>query len=170
MKIYYNYSSSPPVNICSNDLGRGESNCSGSEFPPGFENFFGAFGPSNRDQIQNGPMQNSGHRNSLEEKNEIGQSFGESLCSFSNTVEKVSQTPMLESLSGIQSDDNEVQVPCEEDLVGARISWDIGKTLGLKVSNENAMFDALAKVQECQDFVMPRKRGRPRKNKDSTKI
>ena len=91
-------------------------------------------------------MQNSGYGNSLEEKNEVEQSFGESLCSFLNMVEKVSKTPTLESLSGIQSDDNDVQVPCEEDLVEARISWDIGKTLGLKVSNENAMFDVLAKV------------------------
>ena len=33
----------PPVNICSNDLGRGESNCSGLEFPPGFENCFWCF-------------------------------------------------------------------------------------------------------------------------------
>ena len=54
--------------------------------------------------------------------------------------------------------------PCEEDLVEARISWDIGKSLGCKVSNEKAMICALAKVLDIQ--VLPRKRGRSRKNKD----
>ena len=115
-------------------------------------------------------MENFVRENSLKEKNEADQSFGESLCSFSNLVEKVLQTPTLESLSVMQRDDNEVEVSCEEDLVEAQVSWDIGTTLGLKVSNEKAMFAALAKVQGFQYFVIPRRRGHPRKNKDRTKI
>ena len=40
-------------------------------------------------------------------------------------------------------------VPFEEDLVEARVSWDLGKAMGLKVSNDKAMVAALAKVQKC---------------------
>ena len=50
-----------------------------------------------------------------------------------------------------------------------KISWDVGKTLELQVSNEGAMIAALAKVQEIQDFTLLRKRGRPRKNKSKSK-
>ena len=64
-------------------------------------------------------------------------------------VEKVSQTLLLESISFLQRDDNEVVVPFEEDLVEARVSWDLGKAMGLKVSNDKAMVAALAKVQKC---------------------
>ena len=53
----------------------------------------------------------------------------------------------------------------EEDLVDAKVTWDVGKALGLQVSNERAMFEALSKVHEVQNFVLPRTRGRPRKNK-----
>ena len=126
--------------------------------------------PSNRPHLQNVTMENFVCENSETEKNETDQSFGDSLWSNSNTIDKVPETLMLESLLDIQSEDNEVQMPCEEDLVEVRVTWDIGKTLGLSVSNEKAMFDALAKVQECQDFVIPRRRGRPRKNKDRTKV
>ena len=71
----------------------------------------------------------------------------------------------MELTSLLYKDDDKEVIPEEEDLVEARISWDVGKFLGLKVKNDKAMIDALAKVKECQDFVMPRKRGRPRKNK-----
>ena len=40
----------------------------------------------------------------------------------------------------------------------------------LKVSHEKAMVVALARVHECQDFVLPRRRGHPRKNEDHTKV
>ena len=56
-------------------------------------------------------------------------------------------------------------VPFEEDLVEAQISWDIGKALEFKVSNENAMIDALFKVKNCQHFSLLRRKGCPRKNK-----
>ena len=51
----------------------------------------------------------------------------------------------------------------------AKISWDVGRTLGLQVSNEGVMIVTLAKVQEIQDFTLPRKRGRLRKNKSKSK-
>ena len=59
----------------------------------------------------------------------------------------------------------EVVTPWEENLVQAHITWDIGRTLGLKVSNDMAMIKALARVPECQDFVILRKREHPRKKK-----
>ena len=93
-----------------------------------------------------------------------------SLCSFSNPIENVPQTLTLESISILQKDDNEVEVPCEEDLVEAWVTWDTGESLGLKVSNEKAVIVTLAKVQECQDFVILRRRGRLRKIKDRTKV
>ena len=37
-------------------------------------------------------------------------------------------------------------VPNDEDLVEAKISLDVGKTLGLQVCNEGAMIAALANV------------------------
>ena len=56
-------------------------------------------------------------------------------------------------------------MPNDENLVEARVTWDLGKTLGLKGSNEKSIIDALAKIQECQDYILPKKRGRPRKVK-----
>lgn len=55
--------------------------------------------------------------------------------------------------------------PWEENLVEAKITWDMGKTMGFKVSNEMAIVEALTRIPECQDFVIPRKRGRPMKKK-----
>ena len=57
------------------------------------------------------------YENSLEEGNEADKSFGESHGSFSNSVEKVPQTLMIESISILQRDDNEVVVPFEKDLL-----------------------------------------------------
>ena len=88
----------------------------------------------------------------------------------SSSVERVPQTPLLESNSTWLSEANEDTLLVEEDLVGTQISWNVGKTLGLKVNNEEALTAALAKVDECQDFVLPRKRGRPRKNKGLSKV
>ena len=34
----------------------------------------------------------------------------------------------------------------EEDLVEAKVSWDVGEALGLRVSNKRAMIVALSKV------------------------
>ena len=76
---------------------------------------------------------------------------------------------MLESDSTLQREDIEVVVPNEEDLMEAQVLWDIGKVLGLQASNEKPIIVALVKVQECQDFILPRRRGHPRKNKGRTK-
>ena len=56
-------------------------------------------------------------------------------------------------------------LPFEEEHVEAQNTWNIGKTLGFKVSNELAMIDYLSKIKECHVFTLPRKRGRRRKNK-----
>ena len=109
--------------------------------------------------------ENIGCKNSFEEGNEADQSYEESYCSISNSIEKVPQTSILESISTLQRKDIEVVVPDEVDLVDAQISWDIGKILGLQVSNEKAMIAALAKVQECQDFILLRKRDAPGRTK-----
>ena len=55
---------------------------------------------------------------------------------------------------------HEYEVPDEEGLVEAQITWEIGKALGCSTSNKKAMIEAIAKVPECKDFVLPRKRGR----------
>ena len=60
-------------------------------------------------------------------------------------------------------------VPDEDDLVEAQITWDIGKELGLQVSNDRAMLKALSKVQQLQDFSVKRRRGRSKKQKDRSK-
>ena len=71
----------------------------------------------------------------------------------------------MDSSSGQNRDDKNDIISDEEDLVEVRICWDVGKFLGLKVGNDKAMIASLVKVNQCQDFVMPRKRGRPKKNK-----
>ena len=60
-------------------------------------------------------------------------------------------------------------MPIEDELVEAKVTWDIGKTLGCQVNNEEAIIKALTKVHNCQDFILPRKRGLPRKNKEKSK-
>ena len=40
--------------------------------------------------------------------------------------------------------------------------------LGLKVGNKIAMIEALSKIKECQNFSLPSRRGRPKKNKGGT--
>ena len=56
-------------------------------------------------------------------------------------------------------------MPNEKDLVEAQVSWDLGKDLGLQVSDEKAMVAALSEIPEVQDFVLLRRRGRPKKKK-----
>ena len=51
-----------------------------------------------------------------------------------------------------------------------QITLDVGKTLGLQVSDDSAMLATLAKVRELQDFVLPKKRGRTKKNKGCSKV
>ena len=51
-------------------------------------------------------------------------------------------------------------LPFKEELVEAQNSWIVGKVLGLKVSNEMTMIEAISKIKDCQDFVLPRRRGR----------
>ena len=148
-----------------NDLGFEEQTCSSPDCPPGYEDFMGGIGLSDVAKMQNGSNEKSDCAKVLEERNEDDQSCGESHGSFSNSIDKVPQTPLLDSVSFLNRDNNEEVMPDGEDLVEARITWDVGKFLGLKVSNEEAMIDALSKVDECQDFVLPRKRGRPKKNK-----
>ena len=78
--------------------------------------------------------------------------------------------PLGETVSSMQRYVNEVKVPCEEDLVEAQITWEIRKVLGCTVSNEKAVIEALTKIPECQDFIMPRKRGQLKKNKGQSKV
>ena len=73
---------------------------------------------------------------------------------------------MIESESAVQKDEIEDDVQDEENLVEAQVSWDLGKALRLSSSNEKSIIDALTKIQECQDFVLPRKRGRPTKGRN----
>ena len=69
-------------------------------------------------------------------------------CLNSFSIEEVPQTPIFESEFLFLWEGIEDIVPNNEDLVEVKISWDVGKTLGLQVSDEGAMIAALAKVQE----------------------
>ena len=99
----------------------------------------------------------------VEDSEEIEENDGES-------AGKVPQTPQYDSMQSRQRYFNEVERPCDEDLVEAPITWEVGKLLGCSANNEKAVIEALAKIPECQDFIMPRKRGRPKKNKGKTKV
>ena len=139
---------------------------SGPKYPSGFEEYIGVVGPFTWGQVHCTSNKNLVLESSLAKGNEADQSYGESHCSMSNSIKKVSQPALLDSESILQREDNEDMVSNDEDLMEAQVSWDLGKVLGLQVSNERAMVSALAaKVQECQDFVLPRRRDRPRKNK-----
>ena len=151
--------------VCSsipNEVGLEDPNDSSPSCPLGFEGLKGLGGHPNPNHFQRTSAISIEGENYVEKGIEIDQSAGDS-------VDKVPQTPLFEPLSNMQDDVNNVEGLCEEELVEAQITWDIGKMLGCKVSNEMAMITALTKVSECQDFVIPRKRGRPRKNKGSSK-
>ena len=81
------------------------------------------------------------------------------------TTEKVPQSLLSEPEVNFQCGTIEIVIPFKEELLEAQNTWDIGKTLGVKSSNGLTMIDALSKIRECQDFSLPQKRGRPRKNK-----
>ena len=90
-----------------------------------------------------GSVENTEHENSLEEGIKADQRCGDSICSFSNSREKISLTPLLESISTSHREVKEDVVPFEVDLVEAQISWDIGKALGPK---EHILFKGLRAV------------------------
>ena len=75
---------------------------------------------------------------------------------------------MFESGSNFQGGAIEIVLPLEEELMEAQNTWNIGATLGVTTSNEIAMLDALSKIRECQDFSLPKRRRRTRKNKGGT--
>ena len=79
-----------------------------------------------------------------------------------------SSNPAFESCSNFKSGAIEIVLPFKEELMEAKNSWNIGKALGFKVSNDLAMIEALSKVKECQDFSLHRKRRRQRKHKRGT--
>ena len=93
------------------------------------------------------------------------QNVGEDSYSVSASLEKVPQTPVFESELAEHIDEIEEDLTDGENLVEARVTWDLGKALGLRGSNEKSIIDALAKMHDCQDLVLPRRRGRPRKVK-----
>ena len=150
---------------CPKELGHGKSSSSGPEYPPGFENGLEVVRPSNQTITQTKGGERCDYENDLEKRIEGDQSSGDSHGSTPRSVEEVPQTPVLESNSIRLYDDLDCGMPNEEDLVEAKIAWEVGKTLEYEVSNKEAMICALAKLPENQDFVLPRKRGRPRKNK-----
>ena len=150
---------------CPKELGREGSSSTGPEYPPGFENIVEVGGPSNQTIMQRNAGESGDSENYLEKRREGNQSSGDSHGATPSSVEEVPQTPVLELSSNRLNDDLECGMPSEEDLVEARIAWEVGKTLGCKVSNDEAMIRALANLPEHQDFILPRKRGRPRKNK-----
>ena len=149
------------------DVGSGDPTCSGPEVPPGFEAFWARGGPSNQYQEHEKTVGDFGLSKNLEMETNSPQNLGES--QRSSSFEIIPQTQLLEPLATGQYEDDEGVLPAEDDLVETQITWDVGKLLGLHVNNEKAMLAALAKVDDCQDFVLPRRRGRPRKKKEIAK-
>ena len=81
------------------------------------------------------------------------------------TAEEAPKTPIFETEDNGQSGMIEIVLPFEEDLEDEQYTWNIGKALGLKCNNERAMLEGLAKVKECKDFSLPRRRRRQKKSK-----
>ena len=94
-----------------------------------------------------------------------GQNLGGTLRLLSSSVERLPQTPSFDLEFMIEREEVKDVVPNEKDLVETQITWHVGKTLGLQVSDDRAMIVVLAKVRELQDFVLSKKRGRPKKKK-----
>ena len=136
-------------------MGRGEPTDSKLDCPLDFEGIIGETGLSKRDHLQGMLVDNMEGDNSAKKGIDFDQCDGESFVS----VEKVPQTPLFDFNSNRRWGDYGAVIPFEEDLMEARISWDVGKILGLKVSNEKTMVTSLSKVHECQDFVFPKKKG-----------
>ena len=148
---------------CSNEVGFVSVASSSLEAPPGFEVPYGRRGKSNTEQEQRTSSNFDEGVIEVEESEEIEKNGGES-------DEEVPQTPQFDSMPSRQWYINEVERPRDEDPMEAPTTWEVGKLLGCSANNEKAVIEALAKIPECQDFIMPRKRGRPKKNKGKTKV
>ena len=134
-----------------------QSSCSGPMYPPGVENVCQLVESSRLAHWETKQKESDQCTESVEETvSEQGTRLVE---------DRVLQTPSLGSCSKLQSEDIEAMIPWEESLVEAKVTWDIGKKLGLKARNELAVIEALARGPECLDVVIPRKRGRPKKKK-----
>ena len=152
------------------ELGQRPSVCSGPSCPPGFEDYVCEMGLNIRSQVQDGSMEFLEGVKSLEDGEVDSLSCEVSNSSCTNSTEKGPQTPVLESSVFVHCDAIEVVLPFDEELVEAQNTWNVGKALGLKLSNELAMVEALSKVRECQDFSMPTRRRRPKKNKGGANV
>ena len=146
-------------------LGFAEFESSGPNCPPGFEFLVDDTGLSRKDQEQCMKLGNGKVQELLVNGKDTLQNVGEDSYSISASLEKVPQTPVFESELAEHIDEIEEDLTDGENLVEARVTWDLGKALGLRGSNEKSIIDALAKMHDCQDLVLPRRRGRPRKVK-----
>ena len=117
------------------EVGLEEPMSSGPEYPPSFEDFIGIDGPLNCTHRNGSSKEKHDSENALKERNEASKCFGESL----GLVDKVPQTPLFDSSPYCQKDDYDIEMPLEEDLVEARITWEVGKMLGCEVNNDKAM-------------------------------
>ena len=68
----------------------------GPKYPSGFEEYIGVVGPSTRGQVHCTSNKNLVLESSLAKGNEAYQSYGESHCSMSNSIKKVSQPALLD--------------------------------------------------------------------------
>ena len=142
------------------EMGRKESLCSGSSYPPSFEIGFESNGKSKQRKQE---AKNQGVESDSEQNSERSE------CSNSFSIKKVPQTLIFEPNIVVQRNCDEDAIQIDEELVEAQITWDLGMMLGLRASNEEAVRAALSKVHEVQDFVIPRKRGRLRKKASGPK-
>ena len=154
----------PLVDSCSSFsvLGQPNHTREGLDSHIGTENLLDMDGAAKGVQTQFGILENSV---SLDNGSVDKVSFKPTHGSSPILAENVPKTSLLNLDSNLQSGAIEIVLPFEEELVEAQNVWNIGKALGISVSNELAAIEAISKVKECQDFFLPRRRGRGKKNK-----
>ena len=148
-------------------LGSGFQSSSGPDIPLGFENIWVAKSVMGHEKNQERMLVTMGQEKKMGKRIDFEHSIEESF--YSTSADRTPQTPLVESNLNRHGEIEEFVMPIEDELVEAKVIWDIGKTLGCQVNNEEVMSKALATVHDCQDFVLPRKRGRPKKNKGKSK-
>ena len=84
-----------PPHTSMREMDYGEPTNSGPTYPPSFKDYLGVGGHSNWTQVQCMSNENIWCKNSLEDGNEADQSYKESYCSISNSVEKFPKSEIV---------------------------------------------------------------------------
>ena len=130
----------------------------GPECPPGLEGFIPNI-PTQTIDPMSGGGQSTANSEGFGDQVE-NEAYSQESSFHSKSDQEEEQVPLtLTQVPDTHPDD--LSQPCaneddrlilnEEDLVEAQITWDMGKEMGFRVSDEKAMLKALLKVKEVQD-------------------